>query len=134
MSLGSNIRNKRKSLKLSQEYVAEQLQVSRQAVSKWEMEQSEPSTNNLIKLAELFSCDVKEILSSNKDIKEGEFLDVKQNTIFSIVGIILCFILFVVGMLYAEQIPLLVIAGILGLGGMMYLISRIVTGAMKNQN
>lgn len=36
ISLGSNIRNKRKSLKLSQEYVAKQLHVSRQAVSKWE--------------------------------------------------------------------------------------------------
>ncbi|WP_074435671.1 helix-turn-helix transcriptional regulator [Oceanobacillus jeddahense] len=35
--MGINIRNKRKSLKLSQEYIAEQLQVSRQAVSKWEM-------------------------------------------------------------------------------------------------
>lgn len=71
MSLGSNIRNKRKSLELSQEYVAEQLLVSRQAVSKWETGQSEPSTNNLINLAELFSCDVKEILSPGKYLKEN---------------------------------------------------------------
>ncbi|WP_449355560.1 hypothetical protein ACUL41_06635 [Virgibacillus natechei] len=61
-------------------------------------------------------------------------MDTKQNAIFSIVGIILCFILFVVGMLYAEQIPLLTIIGILGLGGMWYFVSRIVTRAMKNQN
>ncbi|MEK4487027.1 hypothetical protein MHH81_15880 [Psychrobacillus sp. FSL H8-0484] len=61
-------------------------------------------------------------------------MDIKQNPIFSIVGIILCFILFVVGMLYAEQIPLLIIVGILGLGGMSYLVSRIVTRAMKTQN
>lgn len=47
MSLGSNIRSKRKSLKLSQEYVAEALGVSRQAVSKWETNQSEPSTTNM---------------------------------------------------------------------------------------
>lgn len=43
------------------------MQVSRQAVSKWEVGQSGPSTNNLIKLAELFSCDVKELLFSDKD-------------------------------------------------------------------
>ena len=35
MSLGENIKAKRNELKLSQEYVAEQLGVSRQAVSKW---------------------------------------------------------------------------------------------------
>ena len=42
MSLGENIKAKRNELKLSQEYVAEQLGVSRQAVSKWETDQSEP--------------------------------------------------------------------------------------------
>ena len=36
MSLGENIRKKREERKLSQEYVAEKLGVSRQAVSKWE--------------------------------------------------------------------------------------------------
>lgn len=46
----------------------------------------------------------------------------------------MCFILFVVGMLHAEQIPLLTLVGILGLGGMCYFVFRIVTRAMKNQN
>lgn len=63
MSLGSNIADKRRALKLSQEYVAEQLGVSRQAVSKWETYQSEPSMKHLIKLAELFDSDIKELVS-----------------------------------------------------------------------
>lgn len=42
LSVGSTISNKRKSFKLSQEYVAEQLGTSRQAVSKWETNQSKP--------------------------------------------------------------------------------------------
>lgn len=63
MSLGGNIRNTRKSLKLSQEYVAEKIDVSRQAVSKWENCQSEPSTDNLIKLADLFGIDLQELVS-----------------------------------------------------------------------
>lgn len=70
MSLGSNISDKRKSLKLSQEYVAEQLGTSRQAISKWETNQSEPSTNNLIKLAELFDSDIKELVSPEKYMNE----------------------------------------------------------------
>lgn len=70
MSLGSNIRNKRISLKFSQAYVAEQLEVSRQAVSKWETNQSEPSTSNLMKLADLFDCDVKETISPEKYLDE----------------------------------------------------------------
>ena len=36
MALGENIRRRREELRLSQGYVAEQLGVSRQAVSKWE--------------------------------------------------------------------------------------------------
>ena len=70
MMLGSNISHKRKALKLSQEYVAEQLGVSRQAVSKWETNLSEPSTDNLIKLADLFDCDIKELISPEKYLVE----------------------------------------------------------------
>lgn len=70
MALGSNISYKRKSLNLSQEYVAEQLGVSRQAVSKWETDQSEPSTKNLIKLADLFECDIKQLTSPENYLVE----------------------------------------------------------------
>lgn len=77
MSLGSNISNKRKSLKLSQEYVAEQLGVSRQAVSKWETNQSEPSTNNLIKLANLFESDIKELVSQEQFDEEQKDVETR---------------------------------------------------------
>ena len=58
MTLGENIKNRREELKLSQEYVAEQLGVSRQAVSKWETGQSEPTASNLIQLAEVFDINL----------------------------------------------------------------------------
>ena len=54
MNLGENIKRRREQLKLSQECVAERLGVSRQAVSKWETGLSEPTTGNLIQLAEVF--------------------------------------------------------------------------------
>lgn len=125
MSLGSNIRNKRTSLKFSQEYVAEQLQVSRQSVSKWETGKSEPSTKNLIKLAELFSCHVNELIDPAQKVEE-ENSNTKQSTLFNFLGILFSFILFVVGMLYAEQFPVLAIVGILGLCSMSYLVFHIV--------
>lgn len=77
MSLGSNISNKRKTLKLSQEYVAEQLGVSRQAVSKWETNQSEPSTGNLIKLADLFDSDIKELVSPEQYVEEQKGVETR---------------------------------------------------------
>ncbi|HLR59804.1 MAG TPA: helix-turn-helix transcriptional regulator [Pseudogracilibacillus sp.] len=68
MSLGSNIRNKIKNLNLTKEYVAEQLGVSRQVVSKWETNQSEPSMDNLLKLSHLFDRDIKELNESSPRI------------------------------------------------------------------
>lgn len=75
MSLGSNIRNTRKTLKLSQEYIAQQLGVSRQAVSKWETNQSEPSTDHLIKLADLLDRDIKELVSPEKYVEEQKEIE-----------------------------------------------------------
>ena len=62
MNLGDQIRNRRKQLNLSQEYVAEQLGVSRQAVSKWETGQSEPTAGNLIQLAEILEISLSELI------------------------------------------------------------------------
>ena len=62
MTLSENIKNRRETLKLSQEYVANQLGVSRQAVSKWESGQSEPSANNLIQLAKILEISLSELV------------------------------------------------------------------------
>lgn len=63
MNLASRIKEKRMKAQMTQEFVAESLGVSRQAVSKWETGASDPSTRNLIELANLFEIDVKELLS-----------------------------------------------------------------------
>ena len=62
MSLAENIKRAREERGVSQEYVAGRLQVSRQAVSKWETGQSEPSTQNLLQLARLLEVDVNVLL------------------------------------------------------------------------
>lgn len=59
MTIGKRISELRKEHGFSQEYVAGQLGVSRQAVSKWEGDQTSPDTNNLIRLAALFGVAVE---------------------------------------------------------------------------
>ena len=65
-SLGETIKEHRVECKMTQEFVAERLGVSRQAVSKWENGTSDPSTSNLFALADLFRISVEELL---KEIK-----------------------------------------------------------------
>lgn len=61
-SLGEALKEHRTQCKMTQEFVAEQLGVSRQAVSKWENGTSDPSTSNLLALAKLFGISAEELL------------------------------------------------------------------------
>lgn len=65
-SLGETIKMYRTDCKMTQEFVAESLGVSRQAVSKWENGTSDPSTSNLLALAKLFGVSAEELLSCVK--------------------------------------------------------------------
>jgi len=73
--LGENIARYRKEKGLSQEKVSEYMQVSRQAVTKWESNISKPSSDNLIRLATLFDVSVDELLGNNKS--KNELADTK---------------------------------------------------------
>jgi len=65
-SLGEALKELRTKAKMTQEFVAETIGVSRQAVSKWESGENDPSTSNLIALAKLYGTTVEEILQSIK--------------------------------------------------------------------
>ena len=60
--IGQVIKNHRVRCNMTQEFLADRLGVSRQAVSKWEKGQSDPSTTNLIALAKIFNITPKEML------------------------------------------------------------------------
>lgn len=77
--LGENIAIFRKEKGLSQEKVAEYMAVSRQAVTKWESNISRPSSDNLIKLAELFDVSVDTLLGN----KESDNAQISTNTVMS---------------------------------------------------
>ena len=61
-SLGEALKDQRVRCQMTQEFVAEHLGVSRQAVSKWETGASDPSTTNLLALAKLYGIDATELL------------------------------------------------------------------------
>ena len=61
-SLSEVLRENRTRCTMTQEFVAETLGVSRQAVSKWENGTSEPSTSNLLALAKLYGISAEELL------------------------------------------------------------------------
>ena len=61
-TLGEVLKNHRIECKMTQEFVAEAIGVSRQAVSKWESGKSDPSTTNLLALADLFGISAEDLL------------------------------------------------------------------------
>lgn len=65
-SLGEVLKRHRTECKMTQEFVAETLGVSRQAVSKWESGVSDPSTTNLMALAKLFGITAEELLKETR--------------------------------------------------------------------
>ncbi|QOV20202.1 helix-turn-helix transcriptional regulator [Blautia liquoris] len=80
-SLAEALRENRVRCKMTQEFVSETLGVSRQAVSKWENGTSDPSTSNLIALANLYGVSAEELLKSVEDnsrAKQSKNKEVKR--------------------------------------------------------
>jgi DNA-binding XRE family transcriptional regulator len=69
-SLGEVLKAHRTSCHMTQEFVAEAIGVTRQAVSKWENGTADPSTSNLLALAKLYGVNAEELLSQVKQEKE----------------------------------------------------------------
>ena len=70
MSIGERITTLRKEQNMSQGQLADALEVSRQAVSKWENDQTSPDTLKLIKLAEVLDTEVEYLATGRKPVYE----------------------------------------------------------------
>ena len=76
LAMAQRLVDRRKAAGLSQEALAAQLGVSRQAVSKWERSESSPDTDNLIALAALYGVSLDELLygeaaNNADDLEDG---------------------------------------------------------------
>ena len=68
MTFGEKLQRLRKEAGLSQEELAGQLHVSRQAVSKWERNESYPETEKLIRMGTLFGVTLDELLQETREL------------------------------------------------------------------
>ncbi len=78
MDIANRLYELRKAHSLSQDELADKLNVSRQAVSKWERGESYPDTNNLIALAQLYKMSIDDLLGYEPEIKSEQ--SVAQDT------------------------------------------------------
>lgn len=67
MNLNDKISMLRRKQGMSQEEFGEKIYVSRQSVSKWEMGESKPKTDQLIRIAKVFEITLDELLEDNSD-------------------------------------------------------------------
>ena len=84
MKIGQKLKALRVKSGLSQEKVAEQLYVSRQAISKWENNEAFPDMENMVALAKFYNVSVDYILASEDEEKglkslDAELVDYKDN-------------------------------------------------------
>ena len=99
MLIGEKLRRLRIARQLSQEQLAEKLQVSRQAISKWELGESMPDTENLILLSKFYGVSIDYLLLNELNISSE--LETKRSRsspifIFGMGGLIIGLILSIV--------------------------------------
>ncbi len=78
MTIGERLLKLRKEKNISQEELANTLNVSRQTVSKWETDQTMPDFDKIVPLCEYFGITSDELLSGKKDIIESKREDNKK--------------------------------------------------------
>lgn len=73
MKFGENLQSLRKQKRMSQEQLAEKVDVSRQSISKWERGESYPTMNNIMALCDIFHCKLNDLV--HEDIADFDSLD-----------------------------------------------------------
>lgn len=78
MNFGEKLYELRKLKNLSQEEVADKLNVTRQTVSKWETNQSTPDFDKIVPLCELFEISTEELLTGKVQEEKNDNINVKN--------------------------------------------------------
>ena len=86
MTIGEKISQLRITNNISQEQLAEKISVSRQSVSKWEMNQALPQIDKVLQICELFSISTDELLQNKISIDPKQKSSNTQNKYFGTDG------------------------------------------------
>ena len=82
MSFGRNLQYLRRlSGNLTQEALAERLNVSRQTVSKWEMDAAQPEMSKAMELCRIFSCTLDNLFREELDQWDSAYSDLRVETV-----------------------------------------------------
>jgi len=114
MNIADRIQNLRKVKGISQEELADKVGVSRQAVSKWESEQSVPEIDKVILMSDYFEVTTDYILKGIENEKQARE-KVVDATVFVIVATVMNFIGLIVSgaVWYQEQVPMAIVIGLI---------------------
>lgn len=82
MSFGKNLQYLRRlSGELTQEALAEKLGVSRQTISKWELDTAQPEMDKAIELCSLFSCSLDNLFREEMNACDGAYSELRTETV-----------------------------------------------------
>lgn len=70
MEIGQKLKDKRTGLGLSQEQLAEQLEVTRQTIANWEKGKTYPDIGSVLKLSDLYSVSLDELLKEDRSMRK----------------------------------------------------------------
>ena len=102
MRLSEKLQKIRKDNNITQEGLADKLNVSRQAVSKWESGSAYPDTEKLIQISKIFNVSLDDLINDNVDIDKNS--KVKKIDFMGMINQVLDFISRTVNMFFAMKI------------------------------
>lgn len=107
MEIGNLLKQARMKFSLTQEQIAEKLFVSRQTISNWENGKSYPDIISVIKLSDLYSISLDELLKGDRKMVRhlDESTDVVRSNKKLIGAVIVNIILFLVMIVIASIVP-----------------------------
>ena len=104
MNFGEKLTNLRKQKGLSQEELGEELNVTRQTISKWELGQTSPDTAKLTEIANYFNVGVDELTNEEKEVKYNDYSSnnnsENNNKNVGIIILIIILVLCLVGIIF----------------------------------
>ncbi|MGM0238943.1 helix-turn-helix domain-containing protein [Enterococcus sp. AZ103] len=95
MNIGEKIKQQRLQKEWTQEHLAELLNVSRSAVSSWEVGRNYPDLVTIVAISDLFGISLDQLLREDKEMAKNVSKKIKMNKVYKIILEVLTFLILV---------------------------------------